>query len=246
MPAGRRLHRGCPGRGGRAWTCCTCPRRRPRELLGHYGIRVLESAGFDDRRRGRGRRRRGWAGRWPSRPATSTCATAWIWAGSAEHHRRGFAALATSSTCARSWPPTAATDLEVQSMAPAGQGCVIRAVEDPLLGPVVSFGLAGDAVNLLDDWAHGIPPLTNTDLSDLVGTPRAAATPARLPGPAGGGPGRAGGPVEPRGDAEGQPPGGVPAGDQPGHGHRRAAPRCSPSRSGWATRSSAPIRPAAP
>ena len=71
--------------------------------------------------------------------------------------------------------PYAAHELEVQSMAPAGQGCVIRAVEDPLLGPVVSFGLSGDAVNLLDDWAHGIPPLTNTDLADLVRAPRASA-----------------------------------------------------------------------
>ncbi|GAA4369656.1 GNAT family N-acetyltransferase [Paeniglutamicibacter cryotolerans] len=66
-------------------------------------------------------------------------------------------------------------ELEIQSMAPGGQGCVVRALEDPLLGPLISFGLAGDAVNLLDDWAHGIPPLTNTDLAELVRTPRAAA-----------------------------------------------------------------------
>ena len=64
--------------------------------------------------------------------------------------------------------------LEVQTMAPAGQACVIRAIEDPLLGPVVSFGMAGDAVNLLDDWAHGIPPLTTLDAADLVRTPRAS------------------------------------------------------------------------
>lgn len=64
--------------------------------------------------------------------------------------------------------------LEVQTMAPAGQACVIRAIEDPLLGPVVSFGLAGDAVNLLDDWAHGIPPLTTLDAAELVRSPRAS------------------------------------------------------------------------
>ncbi|MFF3039112.1 acetate--CoA ligase family protein, partial [Arthrobacter citreus] len=63
-------------------------------------------------------------------------------------------------------------ELEVQSMAPSGQGCVLRAIEDPLLGPVLSFGIAGDAVNLLDDWAHGIPPLTSVDVADLVRTPR--------------------------------------------------------------------------
>ncbi|WP_323961556.1 GNAT family N-acetyltransferase [Arthrobacter sp. JZ12] len=67
-----------------------------------------------------------------------------------------------------------APGLEVQTMAPAGQACVLRAIEDPLLGPVVSFGMAGDAVNLLDDWAHGIPPLTTVDAAELVRTPRAS------------------------------------------------------------------------
>ncbi|MGG5753162.1 GNAT family N-acetyltransferase [Zafaria sp. Z1313] len=70
--------------------------------------------------------------------------------------------------------PFGAPGLELQSMAPSGQGCIVRALEDPLLGPLVSFGLAGDAVNLLDDWAHAIPPLTTTDLAELVRSPRAA------------------------------------------------------------------------
>ncbi|MCG2624181.1 GNAT family N-acetyltransferase [Arthrobacter sp. I2-34] len=65
--------------------------------------------------------------------------------------------------------------LEVQSMAPGGQACTLRAIEDPLLGPVVSFGLAGDAVNLLGDWAHRIPPLTTVDVAELVRGPRAAS-----------------------------------------------------------------------
>ena len=65
-------------------------------------------------------------------------------------------------------------EMEVQSMAPSGQGCLIRAIEDPLLGPVLSFGLAGDATSLLDDWAHGVPPLTDRDIADLVRTPRAS------------------------------------------------------------------------
>ena len=66
-------------------------------------------------------------------------------------------------------------EMEIQSMAPSGQGCRIRAIEDPLLGPVLSFGLAGDATSLLDDWAHGVPPLTDRDIADLVRTPRASA-----------------------------------------------------------------------
>ncbi|MBO0906744.1 bifunctional GNAT family N-acetyltransferase/acetate--CoA ligase family protein [Arthrobacter sunyaminii] len=74
----------------------------------------------------------------------------------------------------QSLEPYGSFELEVQTMAPSGQGCTVRAIEDPLLGPVLSFGLAGDAVNLLDDWAHGIPPLTDTDVADLVRAPRAS------------------------------------------------------------------------
>ncbi|MDS2171982.1 GNAT family N-acetyltransferase [Nesterenkonia sp. CL21] len=67
-----------------------------------------------------------------------------------------------------------APGLEVQAMAPIGQGCRVRALEDPLMGPVVSFGISGDAVDLLDDWAHAVPPLTDKDLRSLVRRPRAA------------------------------------------------------------------------
>lgn len=70
--------------------------------------------------------------------------------------------------------PSGLPRLEVQRMAPLGQACVVRAIEDPLLGPVISFGLAGDAVALLDDWAHRVPPLTVQDVADLVRAPRAA------------------------------------------------------------------------
>jgi acyl-CoA synthetase (NDP forming) len=59
-------------------------------------------------------------------------------------------------------------------MAPAGVACVIRTVEDPLFGPVVSFGLSGDASELLGDVAHRIPPLTDVDIADLVRSIRAA------------------------------------------------------------------------
>ncbi|WP_245885726.1 GNAT family N-acetyltransferase [Xylanimonas oleitrophica] len=63
---------------------------------------------------------------------------------------------------------------EVQSMAPPGVACVVRSVEDPLFGPIVSFGLAGDAVELLGDVAYGVPPLTDVDVHDLVRSVRAA------------------------------------------------------------------------
>jgi hypothetical protein len=71
--------------------------------------------------------------------------------------------------------PYGSPNLEVQSMAPTGQACTLTALEDPLLGPVVSFGIAGDAVDLLDDWVHRVPPLTDQDLDSMVKAPRASA-----------------------------------------------------------------------
>ncbi|MDP5225845.1 MULTISPECIES: GNAT family N-acetyltransferase [Arthrobacter] len=67
-----------------------------------------------------------------------------------------------------------AGELEVQSMAGVGQACTVRAIEDPLLGPVVAYGLAGDAVKILDDWAYRVPPLSPVQALDFVHAPRAA------------------------------------------------------------------------
>ena len=64
--------------------------------------------------------------------------------------------------------------LEVQPMAPAGVACVVRSAEDPLFGPVLTFGLAGDATELLGDLAHAIPPVTDVDVAELVRSVRAA------------------------------------------------------------------------
>jgi acyl-CoA synthetase (NDP forming) len=64
--------------------------------------------------------------------------------------------------------------LEVQSMAPHGSACVVRTTEDPLFGPIVSFGLAGDASDLLGDVSYGFPPVTDVDVADLVRSARAA------------------------------------------------------------------------
>lgn len=62
----------------------------------------------------------------------------------------------------------------VQRMAPTGVACVVGTLEDPLLGPVVSFGLGGVATELLDDTAYAIPPLTDAELARLVRSVRAA------------------------------------------------------------------------
>lgn len=55
-----------------------------------------------------------------------------------------------------------------------GVACRVRAGEDRLFGPVVSFGLVGDASDLLGDVAHGIAPLTHADVARLVRSVRAA------------------------------------------------------------------------
>ncbi len=64
---------------------------------------------------------------------------------------------------------------EVQRMAATGAACVIRSREDPRFGPVVSFGLAGDAVDLLGDMSYGVAPLSDVDVADMVRAVRASA-----------------------------------------------------------------------
>jgi acyl-CoA synthetase (NDP forming)/GNAT superfamily N-acetyltransferase len=71
-------------------------------------------------------------------------------------------------------PGAADEPFEVQAMADAGVACVVRSTEDQLFGPVVSFGLAGDAVDLLGDVAYGVPPLTDVDVAAMVRSVRAA------------------------------------------------------------------------
>lgn len=63
---------------------------------------------------------------------------------------------------------------DIQPMAPPGAGCVVRAGEDELYGPIVSLGLAGDAVELLGDVSYRVPPLTATDVTEMIGSLRAA------------------------------------------------------------------------
>lgn len=58
--------------------------------------------------------------------------------------------------------------VDVQAMAPHGVPCVIRAGEDTLLGPLLSFSLAGDTTELLGDVAHRVAPLTDRDAGDMI------------------------------------------------------------------------------
>lgn len=64
--------------------------------------------------------------------------------------------------------------LELQAMAPAGVPMVVRSVEDPSLGPVVSLSVAGDATDLLEDIAYAIPPFSESAAAQLVDAPASA------------------------------------------------------------------------
>ncbi|KAB7742426.1 GNAT family N-acetyltransferase [Nostocoides sp. F2B08] len=62
----------------------------------------------------------------------------------------------------------------MQRMASTGVACVVRSTEDPLFGPVVSFSIAGAPTELLDDVEHRIPPMTDVDVRELIGSVKAA------------------------------------------------------------------------
>ncbi|MFV0459862.1 MAG: GNAT family N-acetyltransferase [Actinomycetales bacterium] len=64
--------------------------------------------------------------------------------------------------------PAVADGFIVQKMVPSGVPVDLRTAEDPLFGPIVSFGFSGDASELLEDIAYRIPPLTSGDVRDII------------------------------------------------------------------------------
>src|SRR4051794_40638820 len=62
----------------------------------------------------------------------------------------------------------------VQRVAAPGVPVSLAGMEDPLFGPVVSFGVSGPATELLGDRADRIPPMHSGDASDMVREIRAA------------------------------------------------------------------------
>lgn len=65
-------------------------------------------------------------------------------------------------------------DVVVQAMAASGVACTVRSWDDPLFGPMISFGLAGDATELLGDVSYAMIPLRTGDVRRLVSSVRAA------------------------------------------------------------------------
>jgi acyl-CoA synthetase (NDP forming)/RimJ/RimL family protein N-acetyltransferase len=102
-------------------------------------------------------------------------------AGSALRHRIDLGAvrldLADEDDVRRAYAELARTfgaEVLVQTMVPPGVGCVVEMVEDPAFGPVVGFGLAGVATELLGDRAWRGAPLSDRAAAALVDEPRAA------------------------------------------------------------------------
>jgi acyl-CoA synthetase (NDP forming) len=61
----------------------------------------------------------------------------------------------------------------VQRMAADGTEVMVGVVEDPSFGPLVGFGLGGRAVEVLNDVAFRITPLTDLDAHEMVRSIRA-------------------------------------------------------------------------
>ncbi|MFK5689509.1 GNAT family N-acetyltransferase [Ornithinimicrobium sp. LYQ92] len=70
--------------------------------------------------------------------------------------------------------PLGVEGIALQRMAPSGVPVEVNSVEDPLFGPVVGFGVAGLPIDLLGDEAHRFPPLTDVDITEMVGSIKAA------------------------------------------------------------------------
>ena len=62
----------------------------------------------------------------------------------------------------------------VQKNAPPGVPVSIHSMEDPLFGPVVSFGISGPLTELLEDRSYRIPPLGARDPSAMTREIKAA------------------------------------------------------------------------
>ena len=62
----------------------------------------------------------------------------------------------------------------VQRMAPRGVPLVLQVLQDDTYGPVVSFGLAGLATDLLGDVAYRVPPISTAEADRMVRQIRAS------------------------------------------------------------------------
>ncbi len=143
------------------------------ELLGHYGIELLtmmsvatvgeavaaaERLGYDVVLKATAqhlRHRPDLADVWRNIDSSAEMRSAW-------------------ATMSQTLADPAEAGFVVQRMAPPGLPVIVRAREDQLFGPIVSFGVAGITTELLGDRAFRIPPLTDVDAAEMVREVQAA------------------------------------------------------------------------
>jgi acyl-CoA synthetase (NDP forming)/GNAT superfamily N-acetyltransferase len=70
--------------------------------------------------------------------------------------------------------PEGGSGFVVQRNARPGVPITIRTTEDPLFGPVISFGMAGPLSELVGDRSYRIPPLSHRDAATMVREVKAA------------------------------------------------------------------------
>ncbi|GAA1923122.1 hypothetical protein GCM10009716_34460 [Streptomyces sodiiphilus] len=143
------------------------------ELLGSYGIRVLQSLPAPDADAAARA-----AGRLGYPVALKTSAPQLRGRGDLGGVRLGLASEAELRRAYQELSADLADVAElgpvVQPMAARGVDTVVRATVDPGIGAVLSFGLAGPASELLGDVAHRLLPLTDREAGELVRSIRAA------------------------------------------------------------------------
>jgi acyl-CoA synthetase (NDP forming)/GNAT superfamily N-acetyltransferase len=86
----------------------------------------------------------------------------------AEHMREAWRRMRVSVGAPR------AAGFVVQRNAPPGVPVGVRGLEDPLFGPLVSFGMSGFVSDLLGDRVLRIPPLDRRDAAEMVSEIKAA------------------------------------------------------------------------
>jgi acyl-CoA synthetase (NDP forming) len=128
------------------------------ELLGHFGIRVVERRPVSDERAAvRAASELGW-------PVALTAS------GGVRLHLREPDDVAVAW---RSLGLAERDEAAVQPMVTRGTSTLLQVHDDRSFGSLVSFGVGGVATDLLDDRAYAVVPLTDLDADEFIRSPRA-------------------------------------------------------------------------
>lgn len=95
--------------------------------------------------------------------------------GSPEQMRAAWSTLERLVTSLQLGDDPAVLEPVVQCEVEAGASLSVRAVEDPVLGPMIGVGVAGLATDLLGDEAWRVPPVRRTDALTMLSELKAGA-----------------------------------------------------------------------